>query len=1102
MRGLLLLLLSLVLVSCKLPAIAPVSPVTSAGGSPGLAAPQGVALEGRIGARRGVQANVLEDIATHATVSLIDTATGLTLATTVTDERGAFYLQFSDGFLPVGDRPYFLEAVKGVKGSNPDYNQAGADALRLRTLIFYREAERGWVSLENAEPGPIYLSMHTTAVSVAIAHLQVVLPTLAPADFIGCLATGTYVEGGRPLSEPVYANLYSLVENAIVENRDPLHYVAFDARNGTFLSTYISFSISRILPSTGEIGTRVLMEGSGFLSGTIDRVAINDLPMGIIPGSLTDRRVEFEIPPGARSGPISLSINGVNQAGPRFIVTMSDGHRSVKDDLLFVANPTWNTVAAVTLAGAAMGEIRTIRTQLASPRQAVVGPDQRIYVSSHDAGEIVRFNADGSAFQTWATGLSGPHGLAFDAAGSLYVSNRNAGTVVKLNTAGTVTATYAGFTLPEAIAFDPAGHLFVAEASGAIRRLPRGAAAPEANAYATVFTPYGLAVDSAGDLYVASNANSVIYRIGANRLLSVFAMPNRPGGLSFDGTGNLYVSDTERNLINRIAPGGGLRTVAYGISHPRGLAVDTTTHKAYVSLNQANAILEIDGAVLRPFVTGIPNPFTLTFRAGGADGNGLYIGQPEINTLSFVSTAASNKGELRTVVSGVDEASGADRDADGTLYIGRWGREDSWQPNRSPHQGGGYQVLTAGGELSPIQYPYIRASKYRTVTETEELFELSESQQTLTKITPLAGGARAIQRLHTFAKKPGDLVHDAAGNVFVSVPTEDRVYRFSPPNYVPVEMTGFSSPFGLSIHPGALAADVSDDTLYVFNQGSGKMAWVDRPSSTNALTAESTALSDPAPTSVFGIAVSMRGADNAIYLAAGTRILRYDRAAKTFATYVTLQAGVSQINAFSDGSLYARGTNENLWVIDVNKRIAQRVLKNYGGAKDWRPNKILFESDSYDFAIYRMASPGYGQSRTTYVGALGRTHEMAVDASNPAASYLYVASPIAAYQGGLFRFELFGASPQQLYIPVPAPYSLAVAPGRTIYVGAENKQIYLVDAAGGVASKWTLGGLPYGLDLDGSTLWAVGGDGLVYVFPTTQVGNPEPQAFGIMEPVF
>ena len=1099
MRLLLLLMLSLVLVSCKLPSIVPVgtSPAT-----PGLHDRKGVVLEGGIGSKRSVQANIPVDMASHATVSLIDTVTGLTLATTVTNQTGAFFLQFGEGFVPVSDRPYFLEAVKGVRGANPDYNQAGADALRLRTLVFFEPASQGWLSLENAEPGPVYLTMQTSAVSVAIAHMQAVHPGFSAADFIGCLATGSYVEGGRPLSASAYAALNSMVETAILENRDPLHYVAYDARNGKFLSSFISFSISRLLPDTGGIGTPVLIEGSGFLSGTIDGLAINDLPIQYLPGTVTDKRIEFEIPAGARSGPISISINGVNQAGPRFIVTTSDGHRSVGNDSLYVANPSWHTVAAVSLAEATMGEIRTLHSGLASPSQAVVGPDSKIYVSSSDAGTIVRFDPSGGPVQTWATGLSRPHGLAFDELGALHVSNRSAGTVVKLNDSGGVVKTFSGFTNPEALAFDPSGHLFVAEAGGNIRRLLKGAAAPEAAPYTVVYTPYGLAVDSAGDLYVASNANSVIYRISSSRMLSVYSMPNRPGGLTFDEKGNLYVSDTERNLINRISPGGDTRIVAYGISHPRGLAVDTSTHKAYVSLNRANAILEIEGTVLRPFVTGIPNPFTLTFREGGADGNGLYIGQPEIDTLSFVSTAPSTRGEFRTVAVNVAEASGADRGADGTIYIGRYGREDSWEPNRNPHTGGGYQFLPSGGQVQPVRYPLIRNSKYRTITAAEELFELSESQKTLTKITPQANDSRLIQRLHTFAKAPGDIVHDVAGNIYVSVPEENKVYRFMPPAYAPVPITTFDGPFGIAIHPGSSAADVSDDTLYVFNQGSGKMAWVTSPSTTNVKTSESAVIADPPKATVQGIAVSPRAGDDGIYLAAGTKVARYDISDKTVASHVTLTASVSQINAFSDGTLYARGTNEDLWVIDVNRRVSQRALKNYGGAKDWLPTKVLFESDSYDYAIYKMPAPGYSEARTTYLGALGRTHEVAVDASNVNAPYLYIASPIAAYQGGLFRFELFGASPRELYIPVAKPYSLAVAPGRTLYVGDEDKKIYLVDDQGGVTLKWTLAALPYGLDLDASTLWAVGGDGLIYKFPTTQVGNPAGQPYGIMEPVF
>lgn len=1097
MGRLLLLFLSMALASCKLPSMVPAAPPTA----PAVQTVSSLKVEGRIGSPRTTQATI-QDIAHHATVSLIDTLTGHTLSTTVTDEHGKFFIEFGAGFVPIEGRPYFLEASKGIKGENPSYNQAGADAVRLRTLLFYHPESKGWLSLDSDQPGPVYLSEASTAISVAIAHLQEVIAPFSAADFIGCLATGTYVAGDRPLSKAAYDGLLSEVEKAVLENRDPLHYIVFDSKEGVFLSAFIGFAVSRITPSAGGIGTIVTLEGSGLLSGTIDHVSLNGLNAPIVPGSLTSDRLQFRIPSGARSGPVSLSINGVQQSGPRFTVTMSDGHRSIKGDKLYVANPSWGTVAEVKL----NGEIRTLRTGLASPRQVILGKDNRLYVSCHDSNSVVRFDLNGGAFETFASGLSGPHGLAFDDAGILYVSNRSAGTVVRLTTAGAVNKTYTGFNAPEAIAFNPQGHLFVAEAGGAIRQLLKGSNTPEAGSYAIVPTPKGLAVDSAGDLYVASNAGSLIYRIGSNRLLSVFTMINRPGGLSFDESGNLFVSDTDRNLINRISPSGDALIVAYGISHPRGLAVDASG-KAYVSLNQANAILEIDGSILRPFVTGIPNPFTLTYRAGGAMGDGLYIGQPEINTISFASTAVSSKGELRTVATGVDEASGADRTLNGTVYMGRWGREDSWQPDRNPHKQGGYQALTAAGALQAVRYPYVRATKYRTITASEEVFELSESHRTLAKITPHANGTRTVQLIHSFGSAPGDIVHDAGGRVYVTVPGENKVYRFAPPNYTATSISDFNQPFGLSIHPVS-------SKLYVFNRGDGKLSVVDTPATATKKTADLAAVpaAVAARTAIRGIACSPKAGENAIYLAAEKTIVRYDISANSYAIYVTLiqpdnsvDQVVSQIAAFSDGVLYARGTNDTLWTVSASKMISQSLLMFSGGAKEWRENKVMFETDAYDYAIYQIAAPGrtrQGKDSPLYLGALGRTHEVAVDTSMAGQEYLYVASPIAAYQGGLFRFELFGASPKELYIPIKAPYSLAVAADRTVYVGAEDKKIYQVDLNGTVTQKWTLGALPYGLDRHGSTLWAVGADSLIYSFPTTQAGNPTPKTFGIMEPVF
>lgn len=1088
-RTLFVMLLALVLASCKLPSLVP--PLSSSGVAPARLA-SSTQIAGRIVASSGVQAGIL-DIAKGASVALIDAATGLTLSTTVTNPDGTFFLQFAEGFVPVDARPYILEAFKGIKGANPDYNQAGADTMRLRTLLTYREAEKGWVSLANAAPGPIDLTMSTTAVSVAIAHMSQAGTPVDPTLFIGCLNGDAYDEAARPLSLVAFTALRAEVEKAITEDRDPLHYVVYDSKTGSFLSSFVAFAVSEITPSSGNIGTLLDIRGDGFTSGPLEMVTINGTQAEIQPGTLAEDRVVVKVLPGTRTGPVSIVINGVVQAGPTFTVTMTDGHRSVRGETLYVANPAWGTVAEVK----PNGEIRTLRSGLSTPRQAVVGPDDLIYVSNEGDNTVVRFDAAGGAFETFSTAVTKPYGLAFDGAGKLHVSSRQAaGSVVKLDAAGNAAATVTGLALPEAIAFNAGGDLFVAEDAGSIRRVPAGSLTPEA--YSFVATPMGLAVDSAGDLYVASNDNSVVYRIGANRALTVFAMLNRPGGLTFDPNGNLYVSDTERNLINRVSPSGDVRVLAYGISMPRGLAVDPTTHKVYVSLNRSNAILEIDGDVLRPFVTGIANPLTLTYR-----GSGLYIGQPEIDTISFVTTPG---GRLSTVASGISEASGADASADGTVYAGRWGREDAWQPNRNPIYEGGFQSLDPLGVLQPIRYPYVRKTRFRAIAPDDTVYESSHDERTIAKITPHANGSRTVEQLwRSDTERPRHIVLDASGNLYVSFLDQDKVVRFRPPAYAPEAITGFSQPFGLALHPGADAVSLADDKLYVYNRGNGFLSWINNPSVAATKTADSAGPSTGIATAgdTYGLALALKPGDDGVYLAAQRKVVRYDIGDGLFASYLTkdLPIAITEIKAWPDGTLFARPENEDFVTISPSLVVTQSRLRSYGGAKNWKDDvgRTLFQGDSYGHQIWRGSE--------TFLGALGRTFEVAVDGS----SYLYLAGAgtrgdTGTDYGGLFRYELSGASPKELYVPIGKGrvYSLVVASDRTVYAGSGDQKIYQVDLNGAVTPKWSLGTLPYGLDRDGDTLWVVGENNRIFSFARTlsEALTPPSQTYGIMEPVF
>src|SRR5690606_19480262 len=109
--GWLNLLLVLLLAGCRLPSLLPQLGADLAESQ--RYAPVSV-LKGKLGGSRRVQVNDLAtEFAPGATVSLIDSITGHTAATTVTDANGEFIMRFEEGFAPIDDRAYYLDAVKG-----------------------------------------------------------------------------------------------------------------------------------------------------------------------------------------------------------------------------------------------------------------------------------------------------------------------------------------------------------------------------------------------------------------------------------------------------------------------------------------------------------------------------------------------------------------------------------------------------------------------------------------------------------------------------------------------------------------------------------------------------------------------------------------------------------------------------------------------------------------------------------------------------------------------------------------------------------------------------------------------------------------------------
>ncbi len=234
---------------------------------------------------------------------------------------------------------------------------------------------------------------------------------------------------------------------------------------------------------------------------------------------------------------------------------------------------------------------------------------------------------------TFASGFSGPDGVAFDSAGNLYVANVSAGTISKLTPAGAVSTFASGILNPSALAFDGAGNLFVASdvGTGAVSEVtPAGVV----STFATGFSdPAALAFDDAGNLYVANYGNSTVSKVNAARDVTLFAAGfHQPEGLAFDAAGNLYVANTGNNTVSEVTPAGVVVNTFSGFDDPVGLAFDSAG-SLYVTNRGNDTVSEVTPAgVVSSFASGLNGPYRVAFAAGN-----LYVANYGDNTVKKIS---------------------------------------------------------------------------------------------------------------------------------------------------------------------------------------------------------------------------------------------------------------------------------------------------------------------------------------------------------------------------------------------------------------------------------------------------------------------------------
>lgn len=1077
------LLMALLLAGCRLPSM--------------LAAPAGSMLEarqagdlpGRVQWTRGIQAT-LPEVGSAATVSLVDAQTGLTLATTVTTSAGEFVFRFGRSFVPEPNRPYFLEAIKGIKGTGPttpaneQFNQAGADAVRLRTVIFYQDSPVGWVSLANATPGSVAVNLDTTALSVLFSLKRQSGTPLDLQAFIGCVAGGTYAPVNG-VSSAEFAMARPIVEEAVTQDRDPFQYTAYDASSGQVLSKYIGHAISAIAPVRGKIGTVVTVDGDGFDLGP-PTVRFNGIAATV--ESVTKTRIKALVPVGANTGPVSVQIGTVTQAGPTFTVDAFDGHRSVLNGTLYVANSDRDEIAAVT----ADGVVRTFVAVPAGPSQVALGPDNLLYVACQSANKVVRIDPATKVVEDFAL-LTSPRGLAF-LDGVLYVTSYSGGTVARFNLDKTSAGSdLTGFVNPAAVAFDYAGNLYAADlGSEAILRVASGSTTPETWAY--VSKPMGICLDSGGSLYAASNDSNLIYRIAPSGASTVFARIPSPAGVMLDEQGYMYVASDDQQQIYRISSLGDVRPYAYGISNPRGLAVDPSGN-LYVSLSSSNAILQVQntgsGYLTRPFVTGIANPQSITYRNGR-----IYIAHRETNVVS--STDLS--GAMRTEAAGLKVPGGADADADGTLYVGRNSGSvngDTIPPNLPWHaesDQGGIDVVSPAKTVT-TKYRLMRTSDHAiTGLADRTYFALNNSTRALLAYMPSTDPTNPSYTYHaiaTYAANPRALCVDASNNLYVTVTNENAIRKYSlvSGSWQQVgTLTGFTAPYRMTF-------DAANQVLYVFDTGDAAKAIKRVNLGAAATSADAgwwiagSSASDPA----YGLSdLAYRG--GVLYLAKGSAL-------KIDVYTLSSSAVTDSITGFSrspdavlahptDGFLYVRTGSIYIYKVSPTTKVIS-LWADYGG---WQ--RLTALGMLPDGSILRAHSVYPDWSAPVYLSSLIQSHEVALD---PPRHYLYVGSFM---MGGIYRYDLVTGDEMLLRPPYNrAPHDtrdyyytdgsgdyrefypvVAVSTAGTLYTVSTSGRVYMATTDGKPTYLTTLGTLAYGLDItaDDSTLWAIGSNRSLY----------------------
>lgn len=192
---------------------------------------------------------------------------------------------------------------------------------------------------------------------------------------------------------------------------------------------------------------------------------------------------------------------------------------------------------------------------LSTPRQITFDAAGNLFIALGPSCALARLTPQGEYATT--TGLC-PEGVAVSPTGEIFASDTPANRIVRLSASGVITPFASNISAPTFLTFDAAGNLYVAETgTRRVRRItPDGTAT---NAATEIPTPAGLATDAAGNLFIADTNNNRILRISPatppENYLSVgsrIGSVEAPNGISVGPNGELYIAETGANRLRAV----------------------------------------------------------------------------------------------------------------------------------------------------------------------------------------------------------------------------------------------------------------------------------------------------------------------------------------------------------------------------------------------------------------------------------------------------------------------------------------------------------------------------------------------------------------------